>query len=351
MTYYLESKTIWLDVDKEIEVDDDFFVDVLVAEDAMIYPILELSKQAQWISITLVWIVVLIYSYFRSILYTHFFQKYKKKEFIAINVLTLVRSVLEHSTLISLPFAYTMMVVADAPLDEITGPWFCYPITLLYRFVIFYSALGSLGISIYRILLLRHEVLVRYTIGLDNTMYIILASGLILAAVFTFLISITDYEVLFTKTCTIMQPERRRVLNMLDTYDLSRGNPSIYAYWRDVRIGLALCMLLTTFSQISIYTLFFCHLYQHDNTETLRRLLDEKVIKLRNRRNSITFLGQFCSFVFDLTFTVLLHLTVWMGNKENKLVGITTFMGGISSTGGAIIEVLTSPSLREKLFQ
>ena len=92
-------------------------------------------------------------------------------------------------------------------------------------------------------------------------------------------------------------------------------------------------------------------MYTHDNAENLRRLLDEKVIKLRNRRNGITFLGHFFSFVFDLTFSILLHFAVWMGDKENGLILVTVGAGGISCMGGSIIEVLTSPTLKEALFR
>ena len=350
MTYYLNNQTIYLNSQPSTNQENEFFVWLVSAEDAMMYHIRDLPKHYQWICITLVWLMVSIILYFRSLLYSHLYQKYRQKEFNAINVLTFVEAILDQITVMAFAVFFTVIVVSDAQPEEIAGPWFCYPITLLYRFVIFYTPLGTLGISIYRILLLKHDILVKYVIGLDNMMYIILACGIGLATVCTFLISITDYEALFTKTCTIIQPERRQVLDMLERYELSQGNPSIYGYWQDIRILLATCMLMTTFSQLIIYTIFFHHLYKHDNKETLRRVLDPNVIKLRNRQNAITFLGQFCSFIFELSFTVLIHLAVWMGDKENKLVGITVIAGGITSTGGSIIEVLTSPSLKKKLF-
>ena len=351
MTSYLNNQTIYLNSNPSTNQENEFFVWLVSAEDAMMYHIRDLPKHYQWICITLIWLMVSIIFCFRSLLYSHLYQKYRKKEFNAINVLTFVEAILwRQITVTALAVFYTVMVVSDAQPEEITGPWFCYPITLLYRFVIFYTPLGQLGIAIYRILLLKHERIAKYAIGLDNMMYIILASGIVFAAVCTFLISITDYESLFTKTCTIIQPERRQVLDMLERYELSQGNPSIYAYWRDVRILLATCMLMTTISQIIIYINFFQYLYRHDNKETLRRLLDPNVIKLRNRTNAITFLGQFCSFVFELSFNVLIHLAVWMGDKENRLVGITVIVGCITSTGGSIIEVLTSPSLKKKII-
>ena len=350
MAYNLKNQTLLL-YTKNVDPENQFFLQVLSAENAMMDEILGLPKYAQWILIVLAWMLALVTTYFRSILYSHLIQKYRKKEFNAINILIFVDAILEQSTLFTFALSYSLIVVFDAPLKTIVGPLFCYPVTLHYRFVTFYSALGSLGISIYRILLLKHEVLVKYTIGLENTMYIILASGISLAAIWTYLISITDYEVLFKKTCTIIQPEKRMVLDLLNLYELSRGNPSIYAYWRNVRIPLSLCLILITIAQIVIYVIFFHHMYTHDNAESLRRLLDENVIKLRNRRNGITFLGHFFSFVFELTFNILLHLAVWMGDKENGLILVTVGAAGISSLGGSIVEVLTSPTLKEALFR
>ena len=350
MASYIRNLTVPFPNKDEVDQSNYFFIQVLSAEDAMMEHILDFPKYIQWIFIFLAWLQMFITSYFRFIVYRHLFQKYRKKEFNAINVLVFVDAVLEHSTMFTFSIFYTLVVTFDAPLEEILGPWFCYPITLHYRFVAFYAALGSLGISIYRILLLKKEGLVKYIIGLEYTMYIILAFGLSLAATWTVLISITDYEALFRKTCTIIQPERRQILNLLEQYELSRGNPSIYNYWRDVRIFLASCMILITFAQIGIYVAFFHHLYTHDNAESLRRLLDEDVVKLRNRRNAITFLGHFFSFIFDLAFNILVHLAVWMGNRDNKLVGVTVATAAVSIMGGSIIEVLTSPSLREKVF-
>ena len=161
MSFYLRNLTVAFPTKDEVDQTNDFFFQVLVAEDAMMEHILYFPKYIQWIFIFLAWLQMVITSYFRFIVYLHLFQKYRKKEFNGINVLIFVEAVLEHSTMFTFSIFYTLVVTFDAPLEKILGPWFCYPITLQYRFVTFYAALGSLGISIYRILLLKQEILVK----------------------------------------------------------------------------------------------------------------------------------------------------------------------------------------------
>ena len=157
----------------------------------------------------------------------------------------------------------------------------------------------------------------------------------------------TDYETLFSQTWTIIQPEKRQVLQLLDNYELSLGRPPIYSYWRDVRIIVGFFLALTTTAKIIIYFIFFRHIHKHDNTERLRQLLGTDAISLRNRVNATTFFGQFCSFIFNLTFVLFINLAVWMGNSKNGVVGMAFMVGGITFTGQAVIEVFTSVPLRQ----
>ena len=143
----------------------------------MMYNILRMPKQIQWSMISFAWLTIIVGTYFQSILYVFIYQQYRTKEATPINALILVVSLFEHLTAVAFSILYTMMVAADATLEFIIGPWLCYPITLLYRFVVFYSIIGKLGISIYRILLIKCDELVRYKIGLRTLLCIILFIG------------------------------------------------------------------------------------------------------------------------------------------------------------------------------
>ena len=327
------------------------FVQIITAQDAMTDSILGLPKEVQWLMLISCWTILLVGSCFRYILYTYLYRQYNNKEFTSINTLILANAISEHVTIVFLALAYTILIVADTSLENVVGPWFCYPVTLFHRFGVFYSITGSLGISIYRILLIKYNGWLKYTVGENNMLYVILFGGIFLVFLFVLLGSITDYEALFYHTCTILQPEKRRILELLDIYEQSRGNPSIYRYWLNMRIFIGIILMFMTVCKIVIYAMFFNYLYRHDNTERLQYLLGTKTIKNRNRANAITFLGQFGTFVFHLIFLTFVNLAVGMSNKENSFLGMTMIIGGIGFTGTSMLEVLTSAPLRRILFE
>ena len=334
-----------------VENKGDFVIHIISASDAMMDSILGYSKLLQWVMLGVCWIIILIGSYSKYIVYVYLYLKHKIKDFKPINTLILVNAIIDHLTVLSLALTYTSVIATDNSLKDFTGPWFCYPVTIMYRFGIFYAFGSELGIAVYRTFLVRFDIRVKYIIGEEKLFYGILCSGFCMVALFTVLVSITDYEALFSQTCTIIQPDKRQVLQLLDNYEQGLGRPSIYSYWRDVRIIIGSFLALTTTAQIIIYFVFFRGIYKHDNTERLRRLLGTGAIALRNRVNATTFFGEFCSFIFNLTFVLFIHLAVWMGNSENGLVGMAVMVGGITFTGQSVIEVFTSVPLRRTLFK
>ena len=182
-------------------------------------------------------------------------------------------------------------------------------------------------------------------------LFVILFGGIFLVFLFIALGSISDYEALFIHTCTILQPEKRQILDLLNLYEQSRGNPSIYSYWLNVRIFIGMSLMTMTVGEIVIYVMFFHYMYRHDNTERLKYLLGTETIKTRNRANAITFLGQFGTFVFHLLYLTFVNLAVGMSNKQNTFLGMAMIFGGIGFTGTSMLEVLTSAPLRRILFK
>ena len=106
-----------------------------------------------------------------------------------------------------------------------------------------------------------------------------------------------------------------------------------------------------TVIEICIYVSFFHFVYQHDNSEWLKKILDTKCIQKRNKTNAITFFGQFCSFLFELIYWILVLLAFVVGRKEGFLWASASFLRFISFSTMAAIDVLISNSLRPKLFE
>ena len=179
---------------------------------------------------------------------------------------------------------------------------------------------------------------------------LILYGGILLAILFTMLLKSHDYDKLFDDVCMFVP--KLHILQILDNYQQSRGNLSIMEYYIQVHVGTGIVMALMTISEIIIYVIFFHHMYKHDNNDRLSRLLEPKVINDRNRKNAITFFGQFCSFVLE--FTGLLFLvaafTFKIGNKQNTIpvaFAFQTFSFALMS----VVDVLTSDVLRKKIFK
>ena len=87
-------------------------------------------------------------------------------------------------------------------------------------------------------------------------------------------------------------------------------------------------------------------MYRHDNNEGLRRLLGSNIIKLRNRRNAITFFGQFCSFAFEFSIGILIICAV----KGDAPWGVVFVLKVVCFTSMSIVEVVTSTTLRARIF-
>ena len=166
-----------------------------------------------------------------------------------------------------------------------------------------------------------------------------------MTVLFVLLWSSHDYEQLLRETC--MAFPRHQLLQILDDYEQSRGNASIISYFRNVRIMSGFVLMSPTIAEIIIYFIFFHYIYIHGNGERLRRLLEPTVIKLRNRTNAITFFGQFCSFVFELSSAIFIicALKGW-----GEAWGVIFVLKLTCFTSISMIEVFTSGTLRPRLF-
>ena len=178
----------------------------------------------------------------------------------------------------------------------------------------------------------------------------ILLGGLILTAALTLTTFMNDYEQLIAENCHI--PANREILMLVDQYEQARGKSSPYKQFFYPRFVNGINMLLMTTIEIVIYFMFFRFLYRHNNKKTIRSSLDPQVIQKRNKRNAITFFGQFCSFLFEISVWILFVLT-WVIGKEKLwwLWAIVSILRFLSFTIMAFIDVATSKSLRQVMFR
>ena len=270
------------------------------------------------------------------------------KKFTPINILILVLALIQHVNIVNQIFNRTLIMATGTSL-EYFGTWYCLPVKLVFEFDLCYNCVGSLGIAIFRILYIKHDHWVKETIGENTLLRIILFGGVMLTSLCMFAVHVNDYEQLFNEKCMLVH--NRQVLDMLDDYEQSRGNTSIYPPWLYPRQIVTVFMLLTTIAEITIYVIFFHHMYKHDNSKSLRDLMDPAVTKARNRTNAISFFGQFCSFALEFVFGILVIIATSIGTREN---GIWIVVMTLKTSGFmfmSIVEVVTSRSLRPRIFK
>ena len=232
-------------------------------------------------------------------------------------------------------------------LDEIEQ-WLCIIFKFSVVFELYYSCVGSLGISIYRILYIKHDEIVKYKIGERNLLLLVMIGGVLLTTFMTLTTFMNDYENVLAEHCHI--PVDENILMTLDQLKMAGGYTSPYYGFIYPRIINGAIMLGMTLAEICIYVAFFLFVYRHDNSENLRKILEKKTIKKRNKTNAITFFGQFCSFLFELIYWVLTLLAALVGRKESFLWAVTASVRLITFSGMAAIDVLVSSSLRTKML-
>ena len=340
-----QNSTLFLELgDTYIQNTFDLVFQIVSIENVMRSSLADFSTLSQIIVTGICSVLLFIGSYFRYILYEQCFDQYKSKESKPITLLILFVTISQHLTIVFNYLWGLTVILNDKWFGHDDGNGFCVFVKNLYRFDIAYAIIGGFGISFYRILYIRFDHWVKYGVGEKRLLYSILLGGLTLAVVCVVLFAQNDYEESTNGMCRLSL--KSMMLELLDEYEQSRGNTSIYNYWLNVRVVLGFIGILITVIEISIYICFFHHIYKHDNSERIRRLLDQATIKRRNKKNAVTFFGQFCSFVIEISVMIFISLGTQM--PQGHFIFWVKYIGFASM---AIIEVLTSAQLRSKFFE
>jgi hypothetical protein len=325
-------------------------IQIIEADNAIQMDMLKFPKQFQYGICGVLWLLILIGSKFRYVLYKYIFDQYRSKELTSINILTLVVALVDHVRIVLLVLYGTLMIISDSSLQYVTGGlWICSILMYIIEFGRYYSFIGGLIIAIYRILLIKNYLCASSAAAKRNISRVLLFAGISLSLLSVATNAINDYEQTRRDTCMLVF--RNHILILLDEYEQSLGNSSISSYWAAARLAINVSMLCMVVAEIIIYIIFFHDMYKNDNSQGLRRLLDPSVIRSRNRRNAITFFGQFCSFLFEFSWTLLYVFTVVIGIRSKGLVFARFFLKMVSFPIISIVDVLTSNILRSKLFK
>ena len=308
-------------------------------------PLISLPFNIKIILSILMILSLLIGSYFKLIMYGYVFTANKQNRgwmHRPINVLTVTSAIIHHTTHVALGIWNVVIMMLDTPLGDIVGFRCCQLMMMVGEYGIVYLSVGSLGVAVYRVLYIRHEYWVKYVCGEKLLLFVVVVINITMTGLLVALHVIEDSSHRAgVNMCTGISVTQGQI--MID-YNLSRGIQMLtttYLQITAVSITLA-CQSI----EFSIYIWFFCHRYQNDNGN-IRHLLEPQNIRNRNRKNAVTFLGQFYGFVIEYAFLLsflLLHLFASEHAQHFRvLVVLVKLMDfGLLSA----VEVLTSPGLK-----
>ena len=262
-----------------------------------------------------------------------------------INVLTITSSIIHHASHIWIWIWLTVEMLGEKPISDVIGLHQCHINQVFGLYGIAYVSVGSLGTSLYRVLYIRNDNLVKYVIGEKLLLFLILSLSLTVCGVLVYLYNMeTNNHRFYMNMCMGISETHAQILI---EYGLSLGHPlQVTSYWQRIVLSILLAMQCVEFS---IYVWFFLHRYTHDNGN-IKKILTEDVIRSRNIKNVGTFLGQFYGFVIENTFLIsILIIHYFAGEQKNNykaFVSVTKFVDfGLLSA----VEVFSSPALRTYL--
>ena len=351
MLYRIANERIALGVRfEERNNDTNWSVYILETENSVRPDILWSSKNVQRSMIGCAWLFTLIGSYFRLLFYRYLLQQYKKKELTLVNYLSLAVIGVEHLSNLSSSIGTTMVVWNNDPcLFKAVDSWLQMLMTTFSTFSLFYSYIGSLGVSIYRLILIKNNHWLRNVIRKQFVANMIFCGGTVLTTMLVMVMNSHDFAKLRYDACAT--GPKLPLFRLLDKYEQSRGNLPILSYYVSVRMLAGAVMLIATISKIIVYIIFFHHMYKHDNNKRLLRLLEPSVTRNRNKRNAITFFGEFASFVIEFSLIVLLLFAHALEDhtRQQFLIAVTFWRFKFAAV--AAVEVVTSNVLRPLMFR
>lgn len=302
-------------------------------------PLINLSSNVKVPLAIVMAISLLIGTFFKCIMYLYVSTLNKKRP---INTLIVTSAIIHHTTHLIVGTWYILVLLNDIPLGNLYGTDSCHVMMSIAVFGLVYLNTGSLGISVYRVLYIKHESLVKYIIGENVLLMIVLSFSLFLTALATQLYMAEDTgQKTGINMCTGLSVTQ--ALIYID-YNISRGESLETTMYKE-RITIVFCLAVQTI-ELSIYVWFFHTRYKNDNGN-ITMLMSQEDTHQRNLKNIGTFLGQFYAFVVEYSFLISLLIFGIFANADTQnyraLLVVLKFADfGLLSC----VEVLSSPQLR-----
>ena len=295
-------------------------------------------------------ISLLVGSYYKCITYAYFLSTSKENRgwmHRPINVLLLTSSLIHHATHIWMWSWFVISFLTVVPLSDVFGFHGCQIIQIVAGFGMCYLTIGGFGITVYRLLLIKHENWVKNVIGQKVLLGIISSTSFVICSIIVFL---------YAWEGSLSRPTLNTTLNycqgvtmvhaqILIEYGQSLGESTeTTTCFQAIAVGF--CIVFQTF-EFGSYVYFFYFRYKHDNGN-VAKMLTLAATRDRNLKNIQTFIGQFYGFLMEYAYLFFWLVIIVLADEQNysmkSYANVVKFMDfGILSA----VEYFTSPILRE----
>ena len=302
-------------------------------------PLISLSSDVKVTLAVVMTLSLLIGSVCKGIMYVYVSTTNKKRP---INTLIITSAIIHHTTHLFSGTWYILVLLVDSPLSDLLGSGSCYIMMSIGVFGLVYLSVGSLGISVYRIMYIKREIFVKNVIGENRLLVIILSTSLLLTGLASELFMAQETaERTGINMCTGLSVTQTQIYT---DYKLSIGD-EIGTTLQGERITIGLCLVSQTI-ELVIYIWFFHMRYKNDNGSITGLMRQEDTHK-RNLKNIGTFLGQFYSFVIEYSFLISLLLCgIFADENTQTYRALVVLMKFVDFGVLSCVEVLSSPQLR-----
>ena len=297
--------------------------------------------------ITSVAIVVslVIGSYFKSIMYRYVFTSNKNNRgwmHRPINVLTISSAIIHHISSVSVGIWSVALMISESPFGQTLGAQYCELMDVVLIYGIAYLSVGSLGISFYRVLYIKHQQWVKFVIGEGRLLSIVLSLSIAVSGILVFLYKLeTSSNRILLNAC---YGESFMYGNFLIDYGLAAGHQVINTTYLQ-KGSLAIAMGFQSIEFV-IYIWVFYIRFKNDNGN-IKRVLTVEAVRDRNIKNVGTFLGQFYSFLTECIFLLtILVMSIFVDEETHHLKSYIFLAKIIEFALLSAVEVFSSPSLR-----
>jgi len=309
-------------------------------------PTLKLIPQfAQHILCACLVISLTIGTYFKCVLYKHILRhrhddgnSFKDRP---INVMTLYGAIIHHITHLFMGVNYSLALGFDIKMGEIFGEIYCHIMLFVGVFGIAHLIVGSLAIAIFRVLYMKHGPWLKYRIGEGVPFCLLMFGGLLLTTILTVLYVVEESS--HRVVINICMGQSSAMIDIMRQYEGPGDMPS----GNNLQVIASCTAIFLVVAELGCYVVYFHHVFRNDNGN-IRNFLQENVIRARNKKNTISFLGQFYGFVTEFIFMVILTITLLMGKYYLELKAISVVVKFIEFGAFAMVEVLTCQEIRKE---